>query len=347
MSQLSRDQSRRSELLQHLWERSARFRGRPRHVRGPPDAQPEMADAELAADKLELVRLRRFLEFQGKKRARRMRVRRLTSSAVIIAVAALGGSLIVGRVLSRPPLGVDGSARFLSAVANRGERGDSVRTARGMPRGDENPSALPSQSDERRGSASPVDQPGAGAEPPPSIKLPPPHVAAPPEGTDRPAVAPVLPRPGGELTFLVPAEPPSYDAHREETFALIHPAAPHYNTLLRIDPFDKTGTRVVGDLAESWAVSSDTRTYVLKLRRGVKFHDGRELTSRDVRACARRSRNPESISGISAPAILSSAPTFSAGTWSILIWISTSSNPDTAATPTTAATSIPSWTTST
>ena len=57
------------------------------------------------------------------------------------------------------------------------------------------------------------------------------------------------------------------DAHREETFALIHPAAPRYNTLLRIDPFDKTGTRVVGDLAESWTVSPDRRT-CLKLRRG-------------------------------------------------------------------------------
>src|SRR5919106_4610004 len=38
----------------------------------PPDAQPWMADAELAADKLELARLRRFLKFQRKKRARRM-----------------------------------------------------------------------------------------------------------------------------------------------------------------------------------------------------------------------------------------------------------------------------------
>jgi peptide/nickel transport system substrate-binding protein len=93
-----------------------------------------------------------------------------------------------------------------------------------------------------------------------------------------------VPRRGGELLFVVPAEPPSYDAHREETFALIHPAAPHYNTLLRIDPTDRSGTRVVGDLAESWAVSPDKRTYVLRLRRGVRFHDGSELTSRDVKA---------------------------------------------------------------
>jgi peptide/nickel transport system substrate-binding protein len=110
-------------------------------------------------------------------------------------------------------------------------------------------------------------------------------------GSPAPAVAPA-PRRGGELTFVVPAEPPSYDAHREETFALIHPAAPHYNTLLRIDPSDKMGSRVVGDLATSWTVSPDKRTYVLKLRRGVKFHDGSEMTSRDVRATYQKIINP-------------------------------------------------------
>jgi peptide/nickel transport system substrate-binding protein len=99
-----------------------------------------------------------------------------------------------------------------------------------------------------------------------------------------PASAQEKPRYGGELVFVVPAEPPSYDAHREETFALIHPAAPHYNTLLRVDPFDPTGTKIVGDLAESWKISKDGRTYTLTLHSGVKFHDGSELTARDVKA---------------------------------------------------------------
>ncbi|MEK7370504.1 MAG: ABC transporter substrate-binding protein [candidate division NC10 bacterium] len=99
-----------------------------------------------------------------------------------------------------------------------------------------------------------------------------------------PASAQETPRPGGELVFVVPGEPPSYDAHRENTFALIHPAAPHYNTLLRVDPFDRTGTRPVGDLAESWTISKDGLTYTFKLRQGVKFHDGAVMTSRDVRA---------------------------------------------------------------
>ena len=51
--------------------------------------------------------------------------------------------------------------------------------------------------------------------------------------TARPAPAEDKPRHGGELVFVVPSEPPSCDAHREETFGVIHLLAPHYNTLLR------------------------------------------------------------------------------------------------------------------
>src|SRR5215475_7702221 len=92
-----------------------------------------------------------------------------------------------------------------------------------------------------------------------------------------PVAAQEKPRYGGELIFAVPSEPPSYDAHREETFGVIHPLAPHYNTLLRPDPFDRTGTKLVGDLAESWTMARDGRTYTFKIRKGVKFHDGSEL----------------------------------------------------------------------
>jgi peptide/nickel transport system substrate-binding protein len=92
------------------------------------------------------------------------------------------------------------------------------------------------------------------------------------------------PRYGGELIFPVPSEPPSYDGHREETFGLIHPFAPFYGTLLRVDPTDPSGTKPIGDLAESWTISQDGRIYTFKLRQGVKFHDGSVLTSKDVKA---------------------------------------------------------------
>src|SRR5688500_16761975 len=99
-----------------------------------------------------------------------------------------------------------------------------------------------------------------------------------------PAHAQDKPRYGGELIFVVPSEPPSYDGHREGTFGTVHPLAPHYNTLLRIDPNDRTGTQPAPDLAESWTTSPDGLTYTLKLRQNVRFHDGSVLTSRDVKA---------------------------------------------------------------
>lgn len=92
------------------------------------------------------------------------------------------------------------------------------------------------------------------------------------------------PRSGGELVFPVPSEPPSYDGHREETFGLIHPIAPFYNTLLRVDPNDKGGTKPYPSLAASWTVSADGKTYTFKLHQGVKFHDGSVMTSKDVKA---------------------------------------------------------------
>ena len=87
---------------------------------------------------------------------------------------------------------------------------------------------------------------------------------------------------GGELTFIVSAEPPSFDAHRETTFAMLHWTAPHYSLLVRLDP-EKLPT-VAPDVAESWTVSQDGLTYTFKLRKDVKFHDGALLTSKDVKA---------------------------------------------------------------
>ena len=105
-----------------------------------------------------------------------------------------------------------------------------------------------------------------------------------------PATGATQPRTGGELTFVVSAEPPSFDGHRETTFAMIHPTAPHYSLLLKFDP--ENYPKVVGDLAESWNISPDELTYTFKLRSGVHFHDGSTLTSRDVKASYDRILDP-------------------------------------------------------
>ena len=87
---------------------------------------------------------------------------------------------------------------------------------------------------------------------------------------------------GGELVFAIGELPPSYDGHRETTFATVHPVAPHYSTLLRFDPQDYP--KIVGDAAESWDVSKNGLIYTFKLRKGIKFHDGSDVTSKDVKA---------------------------------------------------------------
>ena len=84
------------------------------------------------------------------------------------------------------------------------------------------------------------------------------------------------PRTGGELVFAVGGTPPSYDGHRETTFAMLHPIAPHYSTLLRFDP--QNYPKIVGDVAESWTISKDALTYTFKIRQGIQFHDGSVLT---------------------------------------------------------------------
>ena len=99
-----------------------------------------------------------------------------------------------------------------------------------------------------------------------------------------------VPRSGGILTFAVGTEPASFDGHREDSFATIHPVAPHYSLLVKVNQ-DKP-SEIVGDLAESWTVSKDGLTYTFKIRDGVRFHDGSPLTARDVKATYDRITSP-------------------------------------------------------
>ena len=50
------------------------------------------------------------------------------------------------------------------------------------------------------------------------------------------AMADEAPKYSGILTYMIPADaPPSFDAHREGTFATVHSAAPFYRVLIRVD----------------------------------------------------------------------------------------------------------------
>src|SRR6185295_9949508 len=90
------------------------------------------------------------------------------------------------------------------------------------------------------------------------------------------------PHRGGTLIYAVLGDPPTIDCHAASSFATMHYVSPHYSLLIKIDPNDPS--KVVPDVAQSWAASDDKRSYTFKLRPDVTFHDGTPLTSQDVKA---------------------------------------------------------------
>src|SRR5882757_9319152 len=102
-----------------------------------------------------------------------------------------------------------------------------------------------------------------------------------------PVGAAETPKRGGILTFLIPADaPPSFDGHRENSFATVHSVAPFYSVLIRVNPENPSSTTdFVCDLCTAMPQPTDDgTTYTFKIREGVRFHDGSLLTAADVAA---------------------------------------------------------------
>ena len=62
-----------------------------------------------------------------------------------------------------------------------------------------------------------------------------------------------------------------------------------YEPILTSNPDGK----LVPKLAESWEVSTDGKTLTFKIRKGVKFHNGQDLTARDVKFSIDYTMNPK------------------------------------------------------
>jgi peptide/nickel transport system substrate-binding protein len=109
-----------------------------------------------------------------------------------------------------------------------------------------------------------------------------------------PAMAQEMPKVGGTLTYMIPADaPPSFDGHREATYATVHAAAPFYSVLIRVDPNNPASTDFVCDLCTEIPQPTDGgKTYTFKIRDGVKFHDGSRLTAYDVGASWKKIIDP-------------------------------------------------------
>jgi len=92
------------------------------------------------------------------------------------------------------------------------------------------------------------------------------------------------PRPGGVFRVAMIGEPPTLDLHKT-TAVIVQQITWHvYEGLYTYDK----NYNPIPLLVDSHTVSDKGRTYTFRLRRGVKFHNGKELTSADVVASLQR-----------------------------------------------------------
>ena len=106
------------------------------------------------------------------------------------------------------------------------------------------------------------------------------------------------PKRGGVLRYGILNRPPHFDVHQSGTVGNIGTQGCMFDNLIRRDPRD-SGKTIVPDLAHSWEIAKDGRTYTFHLRQGVQFHDGTDFTSADVKATFDRISKPPA--GVSIP----------------------------------------------
>ncbi len=92
------------------------------------------------------------------------------------------------------------------------------------------------------------------------------------------------PRFGGSLRVAMIGEPPTLDGHWT-TATIVTIICQHY-----AEPLFTFGDKynIIPMLAESYKIGEGAKVYTIKLRRGVPFHNGKEMTSADVVASISR-----------------------------------------------------------
>jgi peptide/nickel transport system substrate-binding protein len=94
---------------------------------------------------------------------------------------------------------------------------------------------------------------------------------------------------GGNLVVQVATEPPGLDLTASPATAI--PAVVFYNVQESLVKVDRHG-KIVPWLAERWH-TADQRNYTFFLKKGVHFHNGREVKASDVKFVIERAMNPE------------------------------------------------------
>ena len=93
------------------------------------------------------------------------------------------------------------------------------------------------------------------------------------------------PKSGGVLNATLEEVPPSLSILEEATVGTVWPMMPCYNNLVLFDPLKRQESlqSLIGELAEKWAWQDGGKTLVFHLRKGVRWHDEKPFSSKDVK----------------------------------------------------------------
>src|SRR3954451_14426757 len=86
------------------------------------------------------------------------------------------------------------------------------------------------------------------------------------------------PKAGGAINAVIQPEPPGLMLAMVQNGPVQMVSGNIFEGLLRYSP----KLEPQPELAESWSVSEDTKTYTFKLRKGVTWHDGKPFSAADV-----------------------------------------------------------------
>ncbi|MCC6179767.1 MAG: hypothetical protein IT305_31020 [Chloroflexi bacterium] len=162
------------------------------------------------------------------------------------------------------------------------------------------PTAAPKPTEAPKPAAAATAKPAAPAAAPAATQAAPaaakPTQAAAAKPTEAPAAKPAAaagtPKRGGVLIVGATDEAASLDPHWQNALARQQRTQNIYSYLVQAD----NDLRIQPDLAEKWELSPDGKIHTFSLRKGVKFHNGRELVADDVKYSLERIRDPNKAS---------------------------------------------------
>ena len=105
---------------------------------------------------------------------------------------------------------------------------------------------------------------------------------------------------GGTLRSYIWDNPPSASIHEEATISTVFPFMPVFNNLVVFDQtkLEAALDTIVPDLALSWTWDATKTRLTFKLAEGVKWHDGKPFTAKDVKCTFDLVAGPRRLRGL-------------------------------------------------